>query len=86
MPLTLDAEMIEFLCNPIIVETIVDNTSAGKHYQQVRSAVKRYYEKNRDEILEKARLRRVEYRKTHPPKKGGRPRKDVADPPSSQTA
>jgi hypothetical protein len=86
MPHTLDAEMIEFLCNPVIVETIVDNTAAGKHYQQVRAAVSRYYEKNRDAILEKARLRRVEFRKTNPPKKGGRPRKSAAETPPQTEA
>jgi hypothetical protein len=81
MPHTLDAEMIDFLCDPIIVETIVDNTTAGRHYQQVRAAVKRYYEKNRETILEKERLKRIEFRKTNPPKKGGRPRKDAETPP-----
>jgi hypothetical protein len=53
-----------------------DNTAAQKHYESVRKAVKSYYERNREKILEKAK---ESYRAKHPEKgRRGRPRKDAS--------
>jgi len=84
--LSLNAEMINFLCDPIIVETIVGQTTAGRVYLKMRQTSHARYWKNRDAILEKLRLKRLEkpvVEKTEPGKKLGRPRRDVvADPPT----
>jgi hypothetical protein len=81
-PLTLNAEMVEFLCDPIIVETIVGETASGRVYLAIRKASHSYYWKNRETILEKTRLKRLEKGTTKTPGKVGRPRRDVvADPP-----
>ena len=51
-----------------------DSNPAQKHYDSVRRAVKSYYERNREKILEKAK---ESYRAKHPEKgRRGRPRKD----------
>lgn len=51
-----------------------ESTAAQKHYESVRKAVKSYYERNREKILEKAK---ESYREKHPERRRrGRPRKE----------
>lgn len=49
--------------------------SAVKHYEALRKAQAKYYQTNREEICEKRRQARAEWRETHPPKPRGRPPK-----------
>jgi hypothetical protein len=54
-------------------------SAADRHYAAAKRATQKYYQTKHDLICEKRRERHAEWRKTHPPKKPGRPRKGIAE-------
>ena len=65
----LNMEMVDIMTDPVKARDFT--ASALRHYDAMKQAQKRYYEKNREAILTK-------YRDTHPnPRPRGRPKKVV---------
>ncbi len=72
----MDGNLINLLTTPDVTNRAV------QRYLKHREAQNRWYETHKEEVAEK---RKTEWRDKHPnPKPRGRPRKVVADPPSSE--